>query len=95
MCHQNSGDMNKIITTIFFIAAGFTSYACPVCERAKAKTAFGSISHGAGPTSNWDYVAVWITILAVVLTLIFSIKWLIKPSEKNADHIKYSILNFE
>lgn len=87
--------MKKLITTIFFIGSSFSLYACPVCERAKAKTAFGSISHGAGPTSNWDYVAVWITVIAVVLTLFFSIKYLIKPNEKNNDHIKNSILNFE
>jgi len=87
--------MKKLIATIVFIITAVSTYACPVCERAKAKTAFGSISHGVGPTSNWDYVAVWTTVIAVVLTLIFSIKYLIKPNEKNNDHIKNSILNFE
>ena len=87
--------MKRLATTIVFITAAFCSYACPVCERAKAKTAFGSISHGVGPTSNWDYVAVGITAIAVILTLFFSIKYLIKPNEKNDDHIKNSILNLE
>ena len=87
--------MKKLITSGVFIITSFSVYACPVCERAKAKTAFGAISHGAGPTSNWDYVAVWVTVIAVVLTLFFSIKYLIKPNEKNNDHIKNSILNFE
>ena len=88
--------MKKILLSIFILLTNFSIYACPVCERAKAKQAvFGSITHGAGPTNNWDYIAVWITITAVILTLFFSIKLLIKPKEKNNDHIKYSILNFE
>ena len=87
--------MKKILLSIFILMLSLSTYACPVCDRAKAKTAFGSISHGTGPTSNWDYVAVWITIIAVVLTLFYSIKYLVKPKEKNNDHIKYSILNFE
>ena len=87
--------MKKTIITLIICCAASAIYACPVCERAKAKTAFGSISHGAGPTSNWDYFAVWITAIAVVLTLVYSIKYLVKPNEKNSDHIKNSILNFE
>ena len=87
--------MKKLILSFLLLVFNFMLYACPVCERAKAKTVFGSISHGAGPTSNWDYVAVWITAIAVVLTLVYSIKYLVKPNEKNSDHIKNSILNFE
>lgn len=87
--------MKKIIFAGIFMVASFSLYACPVCERAKAKIAFGGLSHGTLPTSNWEYVAVWIVVLMVIFTLFYSIKWLIKPSEKNKDHIKYSILNFE
>lgn len=87
--------MKKIISLLLLSAAGLTLYACPVCERAKAKIVFGSLSHGPLPTSNWEYVAVWIVVISVALTLFYSVKWLIKPSENNKDHIKYSILNFE
>ena len=87
--------MKKILFSLPLIVAGLLLNACPVCERAKAKTVFGSITHGVGPTSNWDYVAVAIAIISVLLTLIFTIKYLVKPAEKNNDHIKYSILNFE
>jgi len=72
--------MKKISATIVFLTASVSMYACPVCERAKAKTAFGSISHGPGPGTTLDYIAVWVSI---------------KPNEKNSDHIKNSILNFE
>lgn len=87
--------MKKILIASLILAPGLCVNACPVCERAKAKTLFGNITHGAGPTSNWDYVVVCITILAVILTLFYSIKYLIKPNENNTDHIKNSILNFE
>ena len=87
--------MKKIITIISFLILYTSIYACPVCERANAKKAFGSISHSTGPDSNWDYIAVWVTIIISVIALFYSIKWLIKPAEKNQDHIKNSILNFE
>lgn len=87
--------MKKLLIVLFLVGSLGVVNACPVCERAKAKTAFGSISHGPGPGSMWDYVAVWVCIAAVLLTLIFTIKFLLKPNEKNIDHIKNSILNFE
>ena len=87
--------MKKIIFIFIFIPTAFSTYACPVCDRAKARAAFGSFTHGVGPTSNWEYLAVWIVIAAVLLSFFYSVKWLIKPADKNPDHIKYSILNFE
>jgi hypothetical protein len=87
--------MKKTISILSFLLLCISVHACPVCERANAKKAFGSISHGTGPDSNWDYIIVWITIAITVITLFYSIKWLIKPAEKNEDHIKNSILNFE
>jgi formate hydrogenlyase subunit 3/multisubunit Na+/H+ antiporter MnhD subunit len=86
--------MKKIILITSIIIVYITANACPVCERANAKKAFGSISHGTGANSNWDYVAVWVTIIISIVALFYSIKWLIKPAEKNSNHIKYSILNF-
>jgi len=84
--------MKKIITSIVFLLVSFvSSIACPVCERNQPKVLRG-IVHGAGPESNWDYVSIWITIIIAVITLVLTIKWLIKPGEKNADHIKFSIL---
>lgn len=66
-------------------------FACPVCERNQPKVLRG-IVHGVGPESNWDYISIWFTIIIALITLFYSLKWLIKPGEKNTDHIKYSIL---
>jgi len=70
------------------------SWACPVCERQQPKVLRG-ITHGAGPESNIDYIIVWVTIVIVLITLFFSIKWLIKPGEHAEDHIKRFIINTE
>ena len=67
---------------------------CPVCERNQPKILRG-ITHGAGPESKWDYVIVWATVAIVLLTLFFSVKWLIRPGEKSDRHIKRFILNNE
>ena len=82
--------MKKVITTLILMLLQTAAFTCPVCERNQPKILRG-IVHGSGPDSNWDYVSIWITILIAVLTLFFSVKWLVKPGEKNLDHIKYSI----
>jgi hypothetical protein len=53
------------------------------------------IVHGAGPDSQWDYVIMWAMIVITVATLYYSVKWIIRPGETDAGHIKYSILNEE
>jgi hypothetical protein len=70
-----------------------STFACPVCEKQQPKITQG-ITHGAGPQSNWDWVIIAIITLITVLTLIYSVKYLIKPGEKDADHIKKSILSY-
>lgn len=85
--------MKKLILLfIVFFTIHVATYACPVCERNQPKALKG-IVHGSGPQSNWDYVGGAITGILVIFTLFYTIKWLIKPGEKNTDHIKYSILN--
>ncbi|WP_309613856.1 hypothetical protein [Flavobacterium sp.] len=84
--------MKKTITFLFLLLIQLVAFACPVCQRNQPKVLRG-IVHGSGPDSNWDYVSIWITIIISVIALCLSIKWLIKPGEKNSDHIKYSILN--
>lgn len=81
-----------LIIPFLFIIAG--AIACPACEKQQPKLLKG-VSHGVGPQSNWDYVIVIITALIVLATLYFSVKWIIKPGEKSARHIKRTILNFE
>ena len=66
---------------------------CPVCEKAQPRLLRG-ITHGTGPESQWDYLIVLVMVVITVLTLVYSIKWLIRPGE-GAGHIKYLIVNNE
>lgn len=81
---------NAIIIALFFLQT--ISIGCPVCERQQPKILRGII-HGTGPDDKWDYVIVWSIAVIAILTLFFSIKWIIKPGEKNKEHIKYFIIN--
>jgi len=64
---------------------------CPVCDKAQPRILRG-ITHGTGPDSQWDYLIVLVMVAITLLTLIYSIKWLIRPGEP-AGHIKYLIVN--
>lgn len=49
--------------------------------------------HGAGAHGAFDYVIVAITVVIVLFTLGFSIKYVVRPGEQEADHIKRIILS--
>ncbi|MEZ5149346.1 MAG: hypothetical protein R2759_20340 [Bacteroidales bacterium] len=83
----------KIIATITsLVFINLQSIACEVCEKQQPKITMG-LTHGSGPQNNWDWVIIGIISIITVLTLILSLKYLIRPGEKNSDHIKRFILN--
>lgn len=67
------------------------SMACDVCEKRQPKITAG-LTHGAGPDSNWDWVSISIITVFTIITLYLSIKYIVKPGEKNESHIKRTIL---
>ena len=84
---------NRItIISLLFIITNLAAMACPICEKQQPKVLQG-ITHGAGPQSNWDWLIIAIITIITLLTLFYSLKYLIKPGENNANHIKQSILN--
>lgn len=86
--------MKKYILLILLCCTRFTTMACAICEKQQPKILRG-ITHGGGPDSNLDYVAIFIMVLITVATLFFSIKWIIRPGERSGLHIKRTILNEE
>lgn len=80
------------VFVMLFAQAGLVLKACPVCERQQPKITRG-LTHGTGPDSSWDYVIVAVIAIITVVTLFYSVKWLIKPGETNAQHIKNFIIN--
>lgn len=85
--------MKKIFLLALFLGSAVLTWACPACE-AKQPRVLKGITHGTGPTSNWDYVAGIVTLLIVIVVLYYTIKWLVDPGEKGTSHIKRSVLNF-
>jgi hypothetical protein len=86
--------MKKIILSIMWILAGSASMACEICKKQQPKVLKG-ITHGVGPQSEWDYVIVGVTALIVVVSLFYSIKWIIRPGEGEKEHIKNSIFSMD
>ena len=84
--------MKKISLLFLLMALQVAALACPVCEKQQPALLKG-ISHGTGPQNTVDYLIVWATAIIVLLTLIFSIKYLMKPGEKDGSHIKHTVLN--
>lgn len=82
----------KSFWTLLIVLFSNAIWACPACDKQQPKITQG-LTHGAGPQSNWDWVIIAIITVITLLTLVYSLKYLIKPGEKNDNHIKRSILN--
>jgi hypothetical protein len=81
----------SLLMLLFFLLVQIVA-ACPVCEKQQPKITQG-LTHGTGPQSNWDWVIIVIITAITLLTFFYSLKYLIKPGEKNENHIKKSILS--
>jgi hypothetical protein len=86
--------MKKIFLPALMVMISFGVYACPICDKQQPKILRGFV-HGGVPESSWDYIIVWSVAVITAITLFFTVKWIVKPGEKNANHIKYAVLNFE
>lgn len=83
--------MKSLLMLPLIFSAQFI-WACSVCDKQQPEITQG-FTHGAGPQSNWDWVIIGAITAITVFTFIYSIKYLVKPGEKNANHIKQSILS--
>ncbi len=84
------------ILLIAFLVSGSATLACDVCGAGTVQPEFlREWTHGTTPNGNLDYVIVGAMLVIVLFTLVFSIKFLVRPGEKNSDHIKRIILNPE
>jgi len=84
--------INYLFTFIGILLIHASAWACEVCEKQQPKITRG-ITHGAGPQSNWDWVIIGVITAITIATFIYSLKYLIRPGEKDSNHIKVSILN--
>lgn len=81
----------NILTVLFLLIANFV-FACEACKLQQPKIT-QSFTHGTGPESQWDWLIVAVIAVITLYTFVYSLKYLIKPGEKDKNHIKHSILN--
>ena len=84
--------MKKRVLIIIMLFSGLKSFACEVCANNQPKPLKG-ITHGVGPTGTIDYIIITVAAIIVSIALFLSVKYLVKPKEKNSDHIKNIVLN--
>ena len=91
-----SSEVKKFITFLVVLLFSGTGHvwACELCKKNQPKVLEG-VTHGVGPQGDMDYIIIWTAIVFVSITLFLSLKFLIKPNEKNPDHIKNIVLNPE
>ncbi len=82
---------NKFFISIALLISEL-GFACELCKSKQPK-GFENITHGEGPEGNLDYFIMYSAIIIVGYTFIMSMKYLIKPKEKNKNHIKNLVLN--
>ena len=86
--------MKKVIAAPSMLIISLSTFACPMCEKQQPKVLKG-IVHGGVPDGNLDYFIVTSVAIITLVTLVFAVKWIIKPGEKDKNHIKYSSIIFQ
>lgn len=80
------------ITFGILISITTSVFACDACKQQQPKL-FQGITHGAGPTSNWDYIIVSVMVLITLYSFFALVKYLAKPDDPKHQDIKNIILN--
>lgn len=84
--------MKKLFMALVALLFSMPTWACKACERQQPRLLRG-ITHGTGPQSGYDMPIIYGSAVVVLITLVLAVKFLVKPNEGAADHIKRSILN--
>ena len=84
--------MKKIAVSLLALLFALPMWACEACEKQQPELLKG-ITHGTGPQSGWDMPIIYVSGVIVLITLVYSLKFLIKPNEDSKDHIKRAILH--
>ena len=82
----------KNTAVLFFLLLMNFVFACDACKLQQPKVT-RDFTHGVGPRGDFDWIIVAVIAVITILTFIYSLKFLVKPGEKERDHIKNSIFN--
>ena len=77
---------------LFFLLLVNFAFACDACKLQQPKVT-RDFTHGVGPRGDYDWIIVAVIAVLTIYTFVYSLKYLVKPGEKNRDHIKNSIFN--
>ena len=80
------------IAVVFFLLIINFALACDACKLQQPAVT-RDLTHGVGPRGDFDWIIVAVIALLTLFTFAYSVKYLVKPGEKEEDHIKHSILN--
>lgn len=87
--------MKKLsILIVLLLVQNTWSLACTVCKSQQPKVLQG-ITHGTGPGGTLDYIIISGAAVIVLVTLILSIRLLVRPGETDPNHIKNLIISNE
>ena len=86
--------MKNLVMTLGAVLglASQSVFACDVCEKNQPVVLRG-ITHGTGPQGTLDYIIIAISALIVLATMVYFVKYLVWPGEKDPKHIKRTIIN--
>lgn len=86
--------MKNITNTaiVFLLLTVNYAFACEACKLQQPQIT-RDLTHGVGPRGQFDWIIVAAIAVITIFTFIYSLKYLVKPGEKEADHIKNSIFN--
>jgi hypothetical protein len=83
--------VGSILGVIFWTILIQPVFACDVCRKNQPKI-LQDITHGTGSEGNLDYLIIWSAVLIVTVTLLLSVRYLIRPGENQSGHIKNIVL---
>ena len=83
--------MKRSALFMVLVVSAYTGMACDVCQKNQPASLRG-ITHGTGPQNQWDLPIVVAAGIIVALTLALALRMLLKPGERDPEHIKRTIL---
>lgn len=87
---RSKAKIATIVSGLLFSISN-SAMACELCKENQPKV-LRSVSHGAGPQGNIDYIIIWTAAVLVGIALFFSLKYLIKPNEDGKSHVKNIVI---
>lgn len=82
-----------VLTSALIMLCFIQAMACDLCKSQQPEI-LQDFVHGTGPQGTFDYIILWIAIVIVLITLVLSVLFLIRPDKLDKNHkIKFLPVN--